>query len=241
MTWMGIDGCPGGWVYISKNKEWEAGIIRSLTDIHHQMARSSLVLIDMPIGFPDSKNPIRACDSIARKILGKKGSSVFPVPARETLEAESYQEGQKINKEILGRGLSRQSWGLVPRLKELDIYLQGKGRGVNIREAHPEVLFWYLNKKKAIKNEKKTFKGFIDRFNVVSRYYPKAINILDFLMENFLRKELKRDDITDALVLVTSAFLGKVGLQSLPPEGDKDQKGLRREIVLPTYPGGLIE
>ncbi len=236
MDWIGIDGCRGGWVYIALGGgKWKAGAKSSIQELHELLLKAQLVLIDMPIGFPDTREPVRSCDRLARKILGKKASSIFPVPARETLNASNYEEGNRINRQILGRGLSRQSWGITPKLKELDEYLRSSGKTVNIREAHPEVLFWSLNHKQVFEANKKTNKGFVDRINLLQEFFLKDLEIHDFLLESYPRKEIAPDDVLDALVLAVSALMSKKGLISLPREKDYDLLGMPREIVYPNY------
>lgn len=236
MNWIGIDGCRGGWVYIAlEGGKWKAGVTGSLDDLHELLLKGRLVLIDMPIGFPDPGDPVRTCDRLARKILGKKASSIFSVPAREALSASTYEEANRINRQILGKGLSWQSWGITPKLKELDEYLRCSGQGVNIREAHPEVLFWSLNHKQVIEANKKTNKGFVDRINLVQKFFPKSLEIHDFLLESYPRKEVALDDVLDGLVLAVSALMSSKGLISLPREKDYDLLGRPREIVYPDY------
>lgn len=236
MDWIGIDGCRGGWVYIAlEGGKWKAGVKSSIQELHQLLLKARLVLIDMPIGFPDPGEPVRSCDRLARKLLGKKASSIFPVPARETLNALNYEEANKVNREILGRGLSRQSWGIAPKLKELDEYLRSSGKRVNIREAHPEVLFWSLNHGKVVEGNKKTNKGFVDRINLLQILFPGGWEIYNYLQESYSRKEIGPDDILDALVLAVSARMSIMGLISLPEEKDLDLLGMSREIVYPDY------
>jgi predicted RNase H-like nuclease len=67
------------------------------------------IAVDMPIGLPESGR--RACDSEARKLLGPRRSSVFPVPVRSALAATSFAEVT---------GLSIQAWNIVPKIAEVD-------------------------------------------------------------------------------------------------------------------------
>ncbi|MCU1487903.1 MAG: uncharacterized protein JWN67_4649 [Actinomycetia bacterium] len=67
------------------------------------------IAVDMPIGLPESGR--RACDSEARKLLGPRRSSVFPVPVRSALAATSFAEVS---------GLSIQAWNIVPKIAEVD-------------------------------------------------------------------------------------------------------------------------
>ena len=68
-----------------------------------------IIAVDMPIGLPESGR--RPCDTEARKRLGPRRSSVFPVPVRAALGATSFAEVT---------GLSIQGWNLVPKIAEVD-------------------------------------------------------------------------------------------------------------------------
>ena len=57
------------------------------------------VLIDIPIGLLDKGPDERSCDKAARKLLGKRASSVFPAPARQALDASDYQAALAVNRE----------------------------------------------------------------------------------------------------------------------------------------------
>jgi predicted RNase H-like nuclease len=35
----------------------------------------------------------------------------------------TYHEANKINKEVLGRGLSKQAWGIVQKIREVDAFV----------------------------------------------------------------------------------------------------------------------
>ncbi len=97
----------------------------------------------------------------ARKVLGKRRSSVFPVPCRKAVYESNYQEASRINHKLTGRYLSKQSWLISNKIKEVDKLLIGSMTLRNlIREIHPEICFWGLNGKKSMHYNKKTPEGF---------------------------------------------------------------------------------
>ena len=60
----------------------------------------------------DSGTDERHCDAQARKLLKQpRSSSVFPAPARQSLQAADYQDALVINRESTGRGLSKKVMG----------------------------------------------------------------------------------------------------------------------------------
>ncbi len=78
----------------------------------------TLVGVDMPIGLPESWG--RPADDAARRFLGRRASTVFPTPPRSLLEATTYDQANALSRRELGRGLSRQTFNLFPKIREVD-------------------------------------------------------------------------------------------------------------------------
>jgi predicted RNase H-like nuclease len=55
--------------------------------------------IDIPIGLPGGRP--RTVDGEARRLLGPRASSVFPAPARGTLDASSYEEACEASRKLV--------------------------------------------------------------------------------------------------------------------------------------------
>ena len=157
---------------------------------HH--APLAAVAVDMPIGLCDDKVG-RACDRAAREVLGKRSSSIFSAPAagvldlfckmslEERKDPRAYDCANKRNRERTGegnekngKGLSRQSWALVPKIAEVARYLDGQAGGVH--EVHPEVSFAAMNVQRGspskplclskgheMRHPKKTLAGLVER------------------------------------------------------------------------------
>ena len=116
----GLDGCRGGWMMVrldTTNRQISVDFAPTWQTL--DFSGLALAAVDMPIGLAD-RGP-RACDLAARKALSpKRGSSVFPTPCRQTLSAKSYEDALSINRRILGRGLTKQSWAIAPKIREVD-------------------------------------------------------------------------------------------------------------------------
>ena len=90
----GADGCPKGWICVSR--ELGGGPIsstcfRTAAELLGQRPVPKVLGIDIPIGLP-SKGP-RECDREARRLLGRpRAASVFPAPIRPLLRARSWEE-----------------------------------------------------------------------------------------------------------------------------------------------------
>lgn len=229
---IGIDGCKGGWVAVSITGEsFEVNIFKSIDEISAVYADFERVIIDMPIGLPESVQDLRP-DAAARKLLKRKASSIFNTPCRQAVYASSYSEANQINREILGKGLSRQSFAISDKIKEIDEFLRKNPASKNkLLESHPELCFAILNSGEPIYENKKTDEGKRKRIELLSRFYPEALEVLHYASEHSKYKSIL-DDIIDALCL---AVMGRISLQkeltSLPENPMMDKEGILMQLV----------
>src|SRR6478609_6788901 len=121
MELIGIDGARSGyWVLASSTiqpPDLRFELAKDLTDVFQQAANGdALVVIDVPIGIvsgPDAPAG-RVCDGMARQIVGPiRASSVFTPPCREAFGSASQREASARNKEVCGRGISCQAFGIL--------------------------------------------------------------------------------------------------------------------------------
>ncbi len=230
---VGVDGCKGGWLAVSINgTSLDAQVFGQFADMHRQH-RGALILVDIPIGLPSAENPSRrACDLEARRILSSRASSVFPAPARETLHSRSFVEACETNVGILGVKISRQAWGIVPKIREVDEYLrQATGRDALIREVHPEVCFWALNGRQVLSNSKKESDGRRERTSVLTRWLPAASSFIEAWLRRFPRREVAHDDLLDASAAALTGLATGGVLQTIPAKPVHDGAGLPMEMV----------
>lgn len=229
---IGVDGCKHGWVYavVGPEAAYRIGFAESMESLWDRARAAALMLIDIPIGLP-FKGP-RPCDAAARRFLKpKKGSCVFPPPCREALHAGSYEEACEINFRRLGKKISRQSWGIAPKIREVDAFLRSTpethGR---IREAHPEVCFAALSGSPLI-SSKKTVDGISERLEILRPFLPDIDSLVLHAFIANRRNGTALDDILDALALAVSARHASRHPLTLPPNPGRDLKGLPMEIV----------
>ena len=199
----GIDGSKGGWVCVSgyqnNFKELKFEKLKGFNDIKSK--DFNLVLVDIPIGLDiDLKKGGRIVDKLARKELLTNKSSIFNAPSRLVLKAKNYEEANKINKNK-GMGLSKQSWNLVKKIKEVDEFIKNSNKTI-IFESHPEIIFQVMKKDK-VSTKKKNEEGIIERRNLLEKNGFNKV----FLEKNLLAKDsfYKKDDFIDACSLFWSA------------------------------------
>jgi len=133
---VGIDGCRGGWIAVTiDGRARRFAVLRAFAEIERVAA--GRVLVDMPIGLPDSL--YRACDLAARAMLGAARSRVFLGARRPLLDFSDYGAANRWAKRD-GKGLSRQLWNILPKIAEIDRFITPR-RQTWLLEAHPELAF----------------------------------------------------------------------------------------------------
>ncbi len=229
--YFGLDGCLLGWIGIALYDDGRYAY-DLFTDIAlfwqvfgHDI---DLALIDIPIGLPEASG--RTADRDARRLLDRRGSSVFSVPVRNALKAEDYAEGCRINQAQTGKKFSKQVWNLTPGINAVDDLMHADPQARHkLLESHPELMFWALSGS-PMRYSKKTAMGFVDRMAVLRRYHPEADRIVRQVFERH-QVALVEDDVVDALALAIGARLGNFVTVPDPPE--YDAHGIPMQIVYP--------
>jgi predicted RNase H-like nuclease len=146
----GVDGCRAGWLCVLM--EAESGAPREVfvvPAIEAVLSRDDLAMIaiDMPIGIPDIAGPSgRACDSLLRRRLGARQSSVFAVPARAVIAETDFGRASEaaLAHSQPPRRVSWHCFHLFPKIREVDALITPE-RQSRIVECHPEGAFWAMN------------------------------------------------------------------------------------------------
>jgi predicted RNase H-like nuclease len=186
------------------------------------------IYVDIPMGLPD--NFARDLESQARKLLPGRSGSLFPVPCREAVYASSYEEACKTNSEHLGKKLSKQTWNICPKIREVDKLLcSDASLQERVKESHPELAF-YLLSPDGPHHSKKTRDGIEERLNVLASYYPPVHEYYDLALGKYTRKLVARDDVLDAMVLMVLGIVDKIVLEG---SSGKDERGLKIRMTLP--------
>ena len=247
--YVGVDGCSFGWfsVGFDENGEYELEKFSEFSQLLDYFCDADLILVDIPIGLSNGPNE-RDCDPCARQKLGKpRSSSVFRVPTRKTVRyvAEAtvkikHKAASKFERAVAGgKGLTIQAFAILPKIAEVDTVMRNLNLEdpPSIREVHPELCFWAMNDRSTMDSSKKTELGRNERLHVLKNAEPRADEIYEDACRMYLRKEVARDDILDALVAAVTAMVGEDQLTTVPKCTQSDPKGLPMEMVywLPDY------
>lgn len=194
----GVDGCKAGWIMVQRGPAGgpAASVHASFVDLLAALPADAVIAVDMPIGLPDvSGKGGRGPEALVRPLLGQRQSSVFSIPSRAAVHAETaafttveaWHEAHRRASAVAmatsnpPRGVSIQAFGIFAKIREIDTLLasrpQLRGR---VFESHPEVAFWRLNGGKAMALPKK-IKGAVnpagmeERRELLSRHgYDRA-------------------------------------------------------------------
>ncbi|HUI69991.1 MAG TPA: DUF429 domain-containing protein [Spirochaetia bacterium] len=234
---LGIDGCRAGWLFVAQDLatgNCRAGIMSAIDEVPGFSPVPETVAIDIPIGLPDSRP--RLCEAEARRLLGRpRSSSVFSIPPRKVLRASSYAEACRIGAKIDGRKLSRQTWNILPKIKEVDAFLKAHPELREVLwESHPELCFWRLNGCVPLKHSKRTAQGRAERERLVTSYFGQEY----LLTRSALLGDSQRpsgwasDDLLDAFAVLWTAGRKARGVAvGVPENPPRDRTGLRMQIL----------
>jgi predicted RNase H-like nuclease len=145
-TLIGVDGCPAGWISVWKapRKAVRLQLYGTFADLMRAAPDDAVIAIDIPIGLSAvTEEGGRACEREARRFLGRKASSVFSTPSHAAIHAPDYAAACRIIRaELPGRrGLSKQSWNIADKIREVGRVVKANRRPIHIFESHPEVVF----------------------------------------------------------------------------------------------------
>lgn len=227
---VGVDGCRGGWMaFIIDKSGHTVKVYNSIESLCKENYDAQLIIVDMPIGLPESIDEVRP-DSEARQLLKGKASSIFSCPCRQAIYENSYELANTTNKKVLDKGLSKQSFAIAPKIKEIDEFLRTNESFRNkLVEGHPEVCFAKLYGKPVLE-KKSTQEGVQKRLRILSEYHE---GLDETIVQNTYKKSVAQtDDIIDAMCMAVVAKLGQhENLYTIPINPQRDRKGLAMQMV----------
>jgi predicted RNase H-like nuclease len=202
MTVVGLDRSRGRWAAVAVDgARCEIDLLGSAAEVRTCWPDVRVVAVDIPIGLPVDRIG-RQVDAEARRLLGPRGSSVFPALPAE-LYRMPYGEALEVSRRRHGVGFSKQAWQLGPAV--LDVAAVA---GQGWIEAHPELAFLRLSGGPL--PPKRTWSGLAARLRLLA---GEGVEL------PVAEVEAPADDVVDAAVcsLVAGRFLAGVA-DSIPPE-----------------------
>ena len=219
---VGLDGCRTGWI---------AAVVRDgrlIAVEYRESARTALEAYPQARGVrfrhPDHAHPnggSRGGPRGAQVSPTGRAPSVFNAPPLAALGATRYEEANETSRRVSGKGLSRQSFALLRKIREVGEIAATDRR---LHEAHPEVSFAALGGGQALPS-KKTWDGLMQRRALLS---AAGLEIPDPVGEASRRGAA--DDIVDAVACAwTAGRIASGEARSLP---DPPQRLDGREVAI---------
>jgi predicted RNase H-like nuclease len=226
---VGVDGCPGGWIAVSQTsgEALVARVYRDFSELLRTFPKDACIGIDIPIGLVEQG--ARCCEVEARQFLGRpRQTSIFPAPLRACLAAMTYQEACQIRFEIEGKKMSRQAYGILNKIREVDHVLAADPNlETRVIEVHPELSFALMNSEAAMRHRKKSSAGKDERRSLLESSWEGAI---DQLRPQLRGEDYALDDLHDAVAALWSArrwALGRARIFGDPTARDRRRLPMR--------------
>lgn len=223
---IGIDGCKKGFMIARLNDSILSFSIEN--DLNSIIYEKDLILIDVPLGCPNSVEELRP-EPMMRHYLKKRASCVFNVPALQCFSSNQYDEVNKINKAFLNKGLSTQSFGIMPIIKKVNDFVIDYP-DLNLHESHPELVFTWM-KGGILDYSKHKPEGIQERVEILISMYPSIKNYLNEALIIFSKSY--HQDIVDSCALAICAYLIKrKGFITIPQHFQRNSQGIEMKIML---------
>lgn len=213
---VGVDACPYGWfATVLTGASIETELYEDFPEVHadNQEAR---VFVDIPVGLPTRSR--RRCDIEAHDLLGCRGNSVFFPPCESAVAIGDYDEANERHREDMENGLSQQAHAISDKINEVRTVV-GEAYDGPIYESHPELCFYALNGQ-PIAYSKSSKRGLAFRRHLLEEKHSGMNDEYEQILDNTLRKDIRRDDILDSMALALGAQSEK--LQSVPENPGPD-------------------
>ena len=221
----GVTPCSGGWL-LAGAKHHAATfmpepprVFETFLEVLGERPGYATMVVNAPIGYRDEVgDPPRTCDLEARKLLGRRGSTITSAPTRASL-----REGD----DFTTSGLDATTLVRLRHYRELYLEMSPFRQRV-VYEGNPELSFYQLNRDTALQRSKRLVAGRDERYDVLDAHLPGGI--AGFLSEP--PEGVAPRHQLDALALLWSARrVWGHGARRIPREPEWDSEGLRMEFV----------
>ena len=257
----GVDGVRGGWAMavtaVADGADVEFSVWSGLEQLWAEARARDLLVVgfDMPVGLPGAER--RTADIAARELLQARRSSLFWTPPLCTIEehhsvedhaatgdagadaaaagagyAAGYAQANRRAREQTGWGLSRQTFALMPKIRELRDALAPEDFAPaalpRAAEVHPESSFVRLAGAPMTASKQK-LAGIQERFAALASVFG---NISEAALLNPLPGPLEPalDDLLDAAAAAWTARRIVTGRAECLGAGEHDETGYPMHI-----------
>jgi len=213
---LGVDGARGGWVGVRlEGGRLDCLYAPTLADLVGDAGDVDVVAVDMPIALVE--HGTRAAEDQVRRLLGPRRSSLFQSPCLGALDFadDDYPSANAWSKATVGRGLSKQAWFLVPKIREVRVLAAGR----EVFEAMPELSFAAMQDGVPLAHAKATWSGQARRRRLLAE---QGIVLPD---DPGPAGRVAPDDLLDAAAVAwTASRIAAGDARCAPPDGDPAER-----------------
>ncbi|PSQ58120.1 MAG: hypothetical protein BRD23_07680 [Halobacteriales archaeon SW_9_67_25] len=221
-THIGVCWASTGWFgVVLRNGDWTADHFPSVWSLWKYHSDADRILVDVPVGLPMDAR--RACDVEAKRKLRPHGRRICYAPVREAVYEGNLDDAKETN-EAAGYSIQNQAWPRVPRVREVDEFIdENPGARDRLRETRPELCFYALNGHNPVADSKRTDEGIRRRLALLADELPDATAIYEACRDRYMTPRVTARRSAD-------------DLSELPERADppRDERGLPMRIVYPS-------
>jgi predicted RNase H-like nuclease len=227
-AYIGVDWTDSGWLGVAFDRTGfdQAAVFEEVGGLWHRFEEEAeRVLVGVPIGLTEGSGD-RACDVLAREVLGPRESAVLAPPVREATRKRRYPAAKRVNQRTAGRSLSKQAFALSDPIAAVDDLLRNVPEArAAVVESHPELCFRAFAGT-PLQYANQTAGGYAERMRALATFDADAPPVVQHAAEAVGGTGVAIDDVLDAVALAYTARPGPGQLRSLPPDPPRDPKGL---------------
>jgi predicted RNase H-like nuclease len=223
----GVEPCAGGWLVAPGNLQGinlapqPAYVLPSLADVLDYRPSFSVVALHAPVGLTDGPDERRACDVVAKQLLGRRGGAAVAAPSRKLLDARTFEEAKQIDPT-----LDIVRWRSLPKALEAINEVQS-WRQRSVWEVNPELAFRQMNEGVELRYGRRSIHGLGERRALLAAKLPGTERILAERPKGV--REGKLLDALADLWIARRIVARAITRLSDPPVWDAD--GVRMDIV----------
>ena len=219
----GVTPCSGGWL-LAGAKHHSATfmpepprVFETFLEVLGERPGYATMVVNAPIGYRDEVgDPPRTCDLEARKLLGRRGSTITSAPTRASL-----REGD----DFTTSGLDATTLVRLRHYRELYLEMSPFRQRV-LYEGHPELSFYQLNDDVPLRFSKRREEGREERRALLEKRIQNVQLILDAQIG------VPEKHLYDAVALMwTARRVNGKAAKRIPSDAEWDSEGLRTEYV----------
>ena len=218
-TVVGVDACAGGWfttIILGNPVQTKLSktSTKSSTSTQTPTVSSSM--------FPSVSRPIVDAGAMSVRVIYLDvvvARSSNP-PCEAAIEIDDYDVAKAEHEDKVGHGLTKQAHSIQTNIREVDNLVPDDRYDGQIRESHPELCFYALNRQ-PIAYSKSSDRGREMRLDLLQGEIDNARAIYDEVRNRHPLRTVGRDDIIDSMALAVAAR--RDSLETVPEAPEAEQ------------------